>query len=221
MMERPKMSTTFEPEAQFRYRKPKRGEPVWEMALKYPFQGEWTEEAYLKLDDGRQIEFTDGCLEFLPMPVPYHQRLAKFVFLALEEYVRVHAFGEALLAPTPVRLRPGQYREPDVLWLKPGRLKDPKQVPDGADLVVEIVSDGEDSRQRDFVTKREEYAEAGIPEYWIVDPEAQCVTVLVLDQGAYREHGIFASGQMATSLLLPGFTVDVAALFAAGAGPQH
>src|SRR5216684_646925 len=71
-------------------------------------------------------------------------------------------------------------------------------------------------RERDLVTKREEYARAGIGEYWIIDPEQQTITVLGLDGEQYRLHGEFALGQRAASAVLPGFEVDVATVFAAG-----
>lgn len=83
---------------------------------------------------------------------------------------------------------------------------------------MEIVSDGAENRKRDLETKRQEYAKARIAEYWIVDPQEQRVTVLTLDGQTYREHGVFSPGQQATSVLLPGFVVAVAAVFAAGQG---
>ncbi len=63
----------------------------------------------------------------------------------------------------------------------------------------------------DIETKRVEYAQAGIPEYWIVDPEEETITVLVLKprRKTYVEHGRFGKGTRATSKLLPGFSVDV------------
>jgi hypothetical protein len=71
--------------------------------------------------------------------------------------------------PLPIRLWPGKYREPDIAYFRPGRIRDPRQPPDGADLVMEVASEGEENRKRDLQTKREEYARAGIAEYWIVD----------------------------------------------------
>lgn len=53
-------------------------------------------------------------------------------------------------------------------------------------LVVEIVSPGEANHQRDYVTKRLEYAERGIPEYWLIDPDASLVTVLRLKGRTYQ-----------------------------------
>ena len=70
-----------------------------------------------------------------------------------------------------------------------------------------------DDPDRDLVEKRFDYAEAGIPEYWIVDPRDETITVLVLEGDAYVEQGAYARGDMATSPLLDGFAADVAAVF--------
>jgi Uma2 family endonuclease len=83
----------------------------------------------------------------------------------------------------------------------------------GADLVMEIVSPAD--RQRDLVTKRREYAQAGIPEYWIVDGEQQAIIVLTLAGEIYQVHGAFGPGEQADSVLLPGFAVDVDEVFGA------
>ncbi len=74
---------------------------------------------------------------------------------------------------------------------------------------MEVVS--EENREHDIETKREEYAQAGIPEYWIVNPEEETITVLVLKsrQKTYTVHGRFVKGTRAKSKLLPGFSVDV------------
>ena len=58
---------------------------------------------------------------------------------------------------------------------------------------MEVVSDDEEDRQRDLETKRQEYAQAGVAEYWIVDPKTETVTVLTLDGAAYRLHGEFSA----------------------------
>lgn len=78
---------------------------------------------------------------------------------------------------------------------------------------MEIVSEGDP--KRDWEVKRAEYAEATIPEYWIIDPRLQQITVLKLDGEQYSVHGQYAPGQIATSCLLDGFRCDVAAVFAA------
>ena len=111
--------------------------------------------------------------------------------------------GEVFFAPLPIRLWPGKFRDPDIVYLKPGRISDPHHQPQGADLVVEVVSEDDEDRRRDLETKRQEYAEAGIAEYWIVDPKERKITVLKLEGSAYRLHGEFGHGATVSSALLP------------------
>ncbi len=187
----------------------------------FPRQGEWTEEAYLALDTNRLIELTDGCLEFLTMPTILHQLIVDYVHTLLKAFVAAHAAGLVLFAPLPVRLWLGKIREPDIVYLRPERIRSRRQPPEGADLAMEVVSDSSEDRKRDLETKREEYARAGIAEYWIIDPAQRRITVLTLKGTAYAVHGEFTPGMQATSVLLPGFAVDVAAVFAAGEGPYE
>lgn len=196
---------------------------MWEIAFLYPRQGDWTEEEYRALDarGNLLIELSDGCLEFLPMPTVFHQRIVEFLFLALRTFVIAGALGEAKLAPLPIRLWAGKLREPDVMFFRSERLLDPHGYPSGADLAMEVVSEDSKDRKRDLDTKRQEYAAAGIPEYWIVDPQEQTITVLMLDAGVYHEHGVFRPGQKATSVVLGGFEVDVQDVFAAGNQPPR
>ena len=111
-------------------------------------------------------------------------------------------------------------REPDLVYLRPERIPNRRRPPKGADLAMEVVSEGEENRHRDLVIKPEEYARAGIKEYWIVDPQERRVTVLTLEGTNYRVHGEFTAGMQATSVLLPGFMVDVSAVLAAGDSPS-
>jgi Uma2 family endonuclease len=64
----------------------------------------------------------------------------------------------------------------------------------------------------DLETKRKEYAQAGIAEYWIVNPDGERITVLRLDEDHYIIHGEFQRGASASSPLLPGFTAEVDAV---------
>lgn len=196
------------------------GEPSWVVATLYPTQGQWTEEEYLALQGktNRLVELSDGCIEVLPMASPFHQWIVLFLLDALRAFVRGRLPGNILFAPLPIRLGPGKYRDPDIVYLAPGRIADPHQQPRGADLAVEVVSDDKDDRERDLVTKRSEYARAGIAEYWIVDPREHRILVLTLDGSTYRVHGEFGAGETATSVLLSGFAVSVDATFAAGQG---
>jgi Uma2 family endonuclease len=172
-------------------------------------QGLWSVEQYLKLTNqtNRLIEFTDGVLEVLPMPTKYHQAVSRVLFLALLAIMQ-RIGGDIFYAPLRVEVRPGKFREPDLLLVL--NKADPRAQDDywtGADLVIEIVSP--DKPKRDTEEKPLDYAEAGIPEYWIVNPLQDTITVLVLDGEAYRPYGVFHRGQRASSKLLPDFSVAV------------
>jgi Uma2 family endonuclease len=177
-----------------------------------PLQGLWTEEQYLRLTDqtNRFIEFNKGSVEVLPMPTRKHQAISRFLFLAFFSFVQSLG-GTVFYAPLRVRVAPGRFREPDLVLLLD--VNDPRNQNAfwlGADLVVEIVSP--DDVERDTVIKRADYAEAGIPEYWIVNPEEETITVLKLEAGVYVAHGVFGRAETATSVLLTGFTVSVNAV---------
>ncbi len=69
-------------------------------------------------------------------------------------------------------------------------------------LVVEVVSPTKKNRDRDYIAKRQQYAERGIPEYWLLDPEQQSITVLALVDQQYTEHGVFQGSDRLDSPLL-------------------
>lgn len=197
------------------------GTPTWEIARFYPAQGEWTEAEYLALDTNQRVEFNEGVLEFLPMPTIVHQLLSQFLFLALQGHVSEYNLGTVVFAAYRVRIDEKTHREPDVLFVpKSGKLQ--KFFTEDAALVMEVVSEGKENRDRDLLRKRSDYAAAGIPEYWIVDPETMTITVLSLPKGGgeYAVQGEFQPGQTASSVLLDGFSVDVAACFAAADAAQ-
>lgn len=178
-----------------------------------PEQGCWSEEQYLWLTDetNRLIEFTDGYIEVLPMPTDFHQTVLMFLYECFVAFLRPKG-GKVLVAALRVRTRAGQFREPDLLLLLDAKdVRRENRFWHGADLVLEVVSP--EKPERDWVTKRVDYAEAGIPEYWIVDPQKQSVTILTLRDGAYAEHGTFRRGSVATSALLERFEIEVDAVF--------
>ncbi len=180
-----------------------------------PPQGGWSEEEYPWLTDRlrRLVEFDAGYVDVLPMPTDEHQGISAFLFLAFSEYLRQRG-GVVRSAPLRLRLPDGRIREPDLLLLRDADdSRCQNRYWQWADLVLEIVSP--DKPERDLVEKRREYEQAGIPEYWIVNPLDRTVVVLRLREGRYAEHGVFGRGERATSPLLAGFAVEVDATFAA------
>ena len=178
-----------------------------------PPQGAWSDEEYLWLTDrcNRLIEFTDGHVQELPMPTFTHQAILAFLYRLFHEHIEPRG-GVVLFAALRMRIRAGKFREPDLLLLRDrsdARCEDRYWL--GADLVAEVVSP--DDPERDLVEKRADYAEAGIPEYWIVDPRNETITVLTLDGDTYVEQGVYSRGESAASSLLTGFAADVTAVF--------
>ena len=104
------------------------------------------------------------------------------------------------------------FRQPDVVFLNAkNEAKRGNRFWRGADLVMEVVS--EDDPSRDYVAKRAEYARAGIREYWIVDPSNRSITLLVLKGKTYSERGVFRDGEQVASVALPGWVLPVSPVF--------
>jgi len=182
------------------------------VSRKFGHLGKWTSEAYFALDGNYLVELANGRLEVLPVPTVTHQRVLRRLFVALQNWANTNG-GEVLFAGTRVKTGDERFREPDLLFIPPdwSHLVHEQYVERIA-LAIEVVS--ESNRRHDLETKRSEYAEAGIPEYWIVDPDVQQILVLKLDKGHYVTHGEFGPGDRATSAFLPAFTVDVSETFA-------
>jgi Uma2 family endonuclease len=187
----------------------------WEDLLEelLPPQGLWSEEEYLVLTDHRNrlVEYTDGFLEALPLPTDKHQSVLQFLLFAFCGFVQPRG-GKVQFAPLRLRIRTGKYREPDLLLLLSGT--DPRRQDRfwlGADLALEVVSP--EKPERDLVDKRSDYAEGRVPEYWIVNPQTETISVLRLHGEAYEDAGVYRRGEAAASVLLDGFSVDVTAVF--------
>ena len=189
-------------------------EPTWDIAKLFPDQGAWSEEEYLVLPGNRLVEYSHGIVEVLPMPSHAHQLIVVLFYRLLYSFLSERQDGTVLVAPLRVRLWAGKYREPDLMvMLHQNRHRIHEQYWDGADLVMEIVSP--DDPSRDFETKRREYAVAGIREYWLVNPINATIVVFTLPEGEqrYEIHGVYGRVTVAESVLLPGFKVDVTACF--------
>lgn len=198
-------------------------ETVWEVATLYPKQGDWSESDYLELTrrPGALAELTDGFVEVLPMPTLKHQLLVMFLAESLRAFVRQHNLGVAVAAPLRVKIAAGRFREPDVVFMRAEhRDRAGNDYVEGADLVMEVISDDEKGRQRDLVEKVADYAAAGISEYWVVDPCEQAVTIFSLAPGSshYAASGPYGVGDAAASSMLAGFAVSVAELMQAADG---
>jgi len=175
----------------------------------FPPQGQWTEADYFALPDtNRYMELSEGKLVMPPHPTHRHQFAVLRLAVRLDAFVRRHNLGEVCIAPLPVRLWPGKIREPDIFfYLKEHVDRIGEQVCGVPDLVVEVVSPS--TVRVDRREKFQEYAQAGVQEYWIVDPERGAIEVYTLTNGVYQPLGVWYRGEKARSALLEGFEVLV------------
>jgi len=195
---------------------PRPGDPVWQLATMFPRQGNWSVDDYLVLDAGRLVEFDNGSIEVLEMPTLEHQRIVQFLYRWLYAFVSPRNLGEVFVAPLPIQLWKGKYREPDVVFLGPQRRTE-TGYPLGADWVIEVVSGDAESRRRDLRIKPPEYARAGIAEYWIVDPNDSVMIVHRL-VGQEYESSVHTIDDVVESTLLPGLEVKVKDVLASAVG---
>ena len=145
------------------------------------------------------------------MPTDKHQAILGLLYFAFLSFMEPRG-GKVRFSPLRLRIRPGKFREPDLLLLlSAADSRRQNRYWLGADLALEVVS--EEKPERDLVEKRGDYAEGRVPEYWIVNPQTETITVLRLRADAYEEAGIYRRGESAASTLLAGFSVAVAAVF--------
>ncbi len=163
-------------------------------------------------DDGHRYEIIDGELLVSPSPERRHQKGAARLHLLIGNLVEANGAGEVYFAPVDVRLTPHDVVQPDLLFIRADRLGiyQARGVVEGPpDLVVEILSPA--NRTVDQVRKAALYARAGVPEYWIVDPDGEDLVAQRLVDGQYER--IAPVDGCVRSAVVTGLTVEIAKLF--------
>ncbi|EFH85426.1 Uma2 family endonuclease [Ktedonobacter racemifer] len=177
-----------------------------------PAQGQWTYEAYAAIpEDGHRYEVVNGVLYMAPSPNPKHQTIVVEILATLRSFVNEQGLGRVFVSPLDVELRYGNIVQPDVFVLLNEHLVASSRIIGAPDLVVEIAYPS--TARHDLSEKLQAYAAAGVPEYWVVTPDAHVVEVLVLDRGIYRSLGIFIADDVLPSQVLPGLPVTVEQFF--------
>lgn len=160
----------------------------------------------------RITEWVDGeMITYMP-PLLRHQEISVFLLNLLSAFVTAMKSGKIVAAPFEVKLWPdGPSREPDLLFVSNDNLErlGEKRFDGGPDLIVEIISTS--SVREDKVRKFDEYEQAGVAEYWIIDPRRRFETAefFVLDEsGIYQPVEVDEEG-VYLSRILPGFWLNV------------
>lgn len=169
---------------------------------------EWLEGS----EESRLSEWVDGeAIEFMP-PTTRHQDVVAFLLALVRVFSDLRRLGFVVPSPIEVKLSIKSSREPDLVFVANDHANrvQPLRIVGAPDLAIEVISD--DSVRRDRVTKRDEYAAAGVPEYWIIDcrPGHEREEFLLLDAGGrYRQADLDERGRF-HSPVLPGFWLDPA-----------
>ena len=179
-----------------------------------PSQGQWTYKEYAALpEDGNRYEVLQGVLYMAPSPGTGHQRISTAISYYLYAAVELTGMGVVCTAPLDVMLDAKNTVQPDVLVVlnehfdrvtKAGIVGAP-------DLVVEIASPS--TARIDLNEKLAAYASAGVPEYWVVNPDARTVEVLTLRRDVYSSSGAYYGPAVLPSRVVPGLNVKVEQFF--------
>ena len=167
------------------------------------------EEFYRLVPDGQKADLIDGVIHMASPDTLRANELTGFVYWLLQGFVNERRpGGKVLVNRYAFELTELRAPEPDVAYVRPERahLAVQRGMRGGPDIAVEIVS--RESRHRDYHEKRQLYQDAGVSEYWIVDPIQQRVEFLVLEQGRY-ELAPLEQNRLFRGRALPGFWIDV------------
>ncbi len=170
-------------------------------------------EKWLAWDyEGGLTEWVDGEVQIYISASATHQTLIQFLSAVLGIFVQWYGLGNVLTAPYPMRaIREGNGREPDLMFVATDHLErvTATQLVGAADLVVEVSSEESVARDRD--DKFIEYQEAGVREYWILDPRSRRrrADFYVLDDfGVYQPVPLRTDGTFHSSVVT-GFWLKV------------
>ena len=179
-----------------------------------PQQGQWTYKDYAAIpEDGSRYEVVNGVLYMSPSPNVWHQSIVGEIFAYLRDYVRGSRLGRVFMGPLDVELSYGHVVQPDVFVVLNKHFDriTKLRIIGAPDLVVEIASPS--TARHDLHAKLDAYASAGVPEYWVVNPDAQTVELLVLESGAYSSLGVFSGRTILPSQVVPDLPAEVEQFF--------
>ena len=176
---------------------------------------------YLNWDDGKRWELIDGVAHMMsPAPTQAHQEVSGGLYRQFADFLDGKPC-KVFHAPFDVRLNANDgddtVVQPDLLVVCDKSKLDGKSCVGAPDLVVEILSPS--TARHDRLTKFLKYQEAGVREYWIVDPDTKTVQLHILDEGGYMnpKSGIYSDEDVVSSHVLEGFSADMKKIFSARA----
>ena len=167
-------------------------------------------------EDRLRHELIDGEHFVTPAPSLRHQAIVLNIGSSLLAHVRARGLGRVFVAPLDVLFSKIDVVEPDVLFVGRARQKDvlrKEHLVGAPDLVVEVGSKW--TRRRDETIKQKLYEKFAVPEYWIVNPVSNRITVFRLGDAMYAmtQQLSLEAGDVLTTPLLPGLEMPLADIF--------
>ncbi|MCL1475030.1 Uma2 family endonuclease [Argonema antarcticum] len=168
-------------------------------------------------DNGNRYEILEGELVVTRAAHWEHQKVTNNVCFELTIWSRQTQLGKSVQVPGII-FTDADNVIPDVVWVSNERLAEildeSGHLRGAPELVVEVMSPGEDNEKRDRLSKLKLYSVQGVREYWIFDRQQQKVEVYRRDNGVLKLAMTLFKEDNLTSPLLPGFIVSVSGLFA-------
>ena len=175
-----------------------------------------TYEDYLNIPGDERYELINGEFILVGSPNEPHQAASLGFSLELGYFVRDRGLGRVYAAPFDILLTDLEgvnVVQPDIIFVSREResIITRANIKGAPDLIVEILSPS--TGRLDRTTKRDLYARHGVREYWIADPDAQTVSVMLLKDGKYETVGEYGIDDKLTSPTLEGFSVSLDRIF--------
>lgn len=179
--------------------------------MPFPQKQSYTSGDYWNLPDGQRAELIQGKLYFMAPPSFLHQKLVMELSGTIRDYIKSHkGTCEVIPAPFAVNLDANNtnWTEPDISVICDKRKLNDRGCSGAPDWILEIVSPS--SRKHDYILKNALYSDAGVREYWIVDPDKERITVYYYEEDAAPS--LYTFGLPVKSGIFPGLKITIAEL---------
>ena len=173
----------------------------------------YTYSDYMKWDDDKRRELIDGVPYLMAGPNRRHQEISSILNDQFRAFLKGKSY-KVYYAPFDVRLNADTLDDtvvqPDLVIVCDHSILDDAGCKGVPDMVVEILSPS--NPRYDKITKFNRYLQAGIREYWIVDPVGESLAVHILNNDKYITH-VYKDKENAPVHVLEGCTIDLAEVF--------
>ncbi|MEX0875572.1 MAG: Uma2 family endonuclease [Actinomycetota bacterium] len=172
-----------------------------------------TYDDYVHFPESERWELVDGEALVVPAPNARHQRLIGRLFNEIYNYLERHGGGEVFVSPFDVVLSDFDVFQPDIVFIadQDRQVLNEKNVRGSPTWAIEVLSPS--TASRDTEMKLQRYEKFRVPEYWIVDPWGNNLTIYVLEEARYPSPVLEAPPGLARPRLPASFEIDLTHLF--------